>query len=201
MEQMMGREGELVLVNGQAAPRLEGHAGERERWRIIDACTSRYLALNLPDQDSSVVGRDQGRLAEPAALGDLVLAPGNRLDLLVDLREGSSELIARPVDRGGMMGGMMGRGRARAIGAVARGCRGSSRSSRDPSGSRPARSASSRGRPAPVDHLRDGHGWDDGAQWPDHGACPVEDFGGKTVYHCHILDHEDLVMMATVLAR
>jgi FtsP/CotA-like multicopper oxidase with cupredoxin domain len=28
-----------------------------------------------------------------------------------------------------------------------------------------------------------------------------EDFGGKTVYHCHILDHEDRGMMGTVLAR
>jgi FtsP/CotA-like multicopper oxidase with cupredoxin domain len=24
---------------------------------------------------------------------------------------------------------------------------------------------------------------------------PFRDFGGKTVYHCHILDHEDLGMM------
>jgi FtsP/CotA-like multicopper oxidase with cupredoxin domain len=200
MEQMMGREGELVLVNGQAAPRLEGHAGERERWRIINACTSRYLALNLPDQDSSVVGRDQGRLAEPAALGDLVLAPGNRLDLLVDLREGSSELIARPVDRGGMMGGMMGRGRARAIGAVARGCRGSSRSSRDPAaaGLRDLRRAEVVRRRSITYEMGMGGMMGRSGQIT---ACPVEDFGGKTVYHCHILDHEDLVMMATVLAR
>lgn len=28
-----------------------------------------------------------------------------------------------------------------------------------------------------------------------------EDFGGKTVYHCRILDHEDRGMMATVLAE
>ena len=28
-----------------------------------------------------------------------------------------------------------------------------------------------------------------------------EDFGGRTVYHCHILDHEDLGMMGTVLAE
>jgi FtsP/CotA-like multicopper oxidase with cupredoxin domain len=27
---------------------------------------------------------------------------------------------------------------------------------------------------------------------------PFEDFGGKTVFHCHILDHEDLGMMANV---
>ena len=33
-EQMMGREGEVLLVNGQVAPVLEGRPGERERWRV-----------------------------------------------------------------------------------------------------------------------------------------------------------------------
>jgi FtsP/CotA-like multicopper oxidase with cupredoxin domain len=28
-----------------------------------------------------------------------------------------------------------------------------------------------------------------------------DDFGGRTVYHCHILDHEDRGMMGTVRAR
>jgi FtsP/CotA-like multicopper oxidase with cupredoxin domain len=28
-----------------------------------------------------------------------------------------------------------------------------------------------------------------------------EQFGGRTVYHCHILDHEDAGMMAVVEAR
>ena len=27
------------------------------------------------------------------------------------------------------------------------------------------------------------------------------DFGGRTVYHCHILDHEDLGMMGTIVAE
>jgi FtsP/CotA-like multicopper oxidase with cupredoxin domain len=29
---------------------------------------------------------------------------------------------------------------------------------------------------------------------------PVRDFGGRTVYHCHVLDHEDLGMMGVVEA-
>ncbi|WP_412459501.1 multicopper oxidase domain-containing protein [Corynebacterium appendicis] len=28
-----------------------------------------------------------------------------------------------------------------------------------------------------------------------------DDIVGRTVYHCHILDHEDLGMMGTILAR
>jgi FtsP/CotA-like multicopper oxidase with cupredoxin domain len=27
---------------------------------------------------------------------------------------------------------------------------------------------------------------------------PINDFDGKTVYHCHILDHEDLGMMGVI---
>jgi FtsP/CotA-like multicopper oxidase with cupredoxin domain len=38
MEQMLGREGALVLVNGQVNPRLSASPGERERWRIVNSC-------------------------------------------------------------------------------------------------------------------------------------------------------------------
>ncbi|HSP60460.1 MAG TPA: multicopper oxidase family protein, partial [Ornithinimicrobium sp.] len=111
-ERMMGREGELVLVDGQVGPLLSGRAGERERWRVVNACSSRFLSLRLGGEgtDVQVLGRDVGRLVAPVALEEVVLAPGNRLDLLVDLAEGRAELVAVPVDRGQMMGGMMGGG-------------------------------------------------------------------------------------------
>ncbi|HEU4512850.1 MAG TPA: multicopper oxidase family protein [Nocardioidaceae bacterium] len=281
MEQMMGREGELVLLNGQTTPRLEGRAGERERWRIVNACTSRYLALDLPGQESRVVGRDVGRLAQDVALGDVVLAPGNRLDLVVDLTEGRNELVVRPVDRGGMMGGMMGgggpsfgedgpvtlarvevsSGDARARGGIPRAP--SLRDLREVEvgerrsitfqmgmggmmggGGGPmsfsfdglefdADRIDQRvrlgtveewtiGNDSPLDHPFHLHVWPmqllevDGQEvseplWLDVVNVPARsqvkvrvafaDFGGKTVYHCHILDHEDRGMMGTVLAR
>lgn len=40
-EVMTGREGELVLVNGLLFPVLTAHPGERERWRIVNACVFR----------------------------------------------------------------------------------------------------------------------------------------------------------------
>ncbi|GAB2453936.1 multicopper oxidase family protein [Nocardioides hungaricus] len=279
MEQMMGREGELVLVNGAAKPDLKGRSGERERWRIINACTARYLALRLPEQRARVVGRDVGRLPRDTALEDVVLAPGNRLDLVVDLSEGGSELTAMPVDRGGMIGQMMGGGpRPVGGGAVTL-----ARLSVSPSGNRavggippgPAvrdlRDADVDGRrsiifqmgmggmmgggegpmsftfdgeefdadridqqvgmgtveewtignDSPMDHPFHLHVWPmqllevDGRElsepvWLDVVNVPArsqvkvrvafEDFGGRTVYHCHILDHEDRGMMGTVLA-
>uniref|UniRef100_UPI0035D77408 multicopper oxidase domain-containing protein n=1 Tax=Janibacter limosus TaxID=53458 RepID=UPI0035D77408 len=47
--------------------------------------------------------------------------------------------------------------------------------------------------------------WQDVVNVPAFGEVKVliafEDFPGKTVYHCHILDHEDRGMMGTVEAR
>jgi FtsP/CotA-like multicopper oxidase with cupredoxin domain len=281
MEQMMGREGDLVLVNGRTEPGLEGRAGDCERWRIVNACTSRYLALRLSGQSSRVVGRDVGRLATSVGLEDVVLAPGNRLDLVVDLTEGSSELTARPVDRGGMMGPMMGGGGPRPGGggpatlARLRVSAGSSSSTTElpaAPGRRDLREADvdgqrsitfrmgmagmmgggggpmsftfdgrefdadridqqvrlgtveewTIGNDSPMDHPFHLHVWPmqlvevDGQQlpgpvWLDVVNVPArsqvkvriafEDFGGRTVYHCHILDHEDRGMMGTVVAR
>lgn len=281
MEQMMGREGELLLLNGQSAPHLAGRSGERERWRIVNACTSRYLALDLSGQRPRVLGRDVGRLAKDVALEDVVLAPGNRLDLVVDMREGSSELVAHPVDRGGMMGGMMGgggpsvgeggpvtlarvevgSGEARDEGGIPatpslRDLRGAEVDQRrsitfqmgmggmmDGGGGPMTFAFDGRefdvdridqqvrlgtveewtiGNDSPMDHPFHLHVWPmqllevDGHEvseplWLDVVNVPArsrvkvrvafEDFGGKTVYHCHILDHEDRGMMATVLAQ
>ena len=50
MARMRGREGDLVLINGQLAPTLEAHPGERERWRIVNGCTARYLRVRLDRQ-------------------------------------------------------------------------------------------------------------------------------------------------------
>ncbi|MCG2800374.1 MAG: multicopper oxidase family protein [Cellulomonas sp.] len=281
MEQMMGREGELVLLNGQRAPRLQGRSGERERWRIVNACTSRYLALDLSGQEPRVVGRDVGRLARDGALGDVVLAPGNRLDLVVDLAQGSSELLAQPVDRGGMMGGMMGGGGPSfggggpvTLARVEVGSGGGPGRGGIPAGPslRDLRDAEvdqrrsitfqmgmggmmgggggpmsftfdgqefdadridqqvrlgtveewTIGNDSPLDHPFHLHVWPmqllevNGQEvaeplWLDVVNVPArsrvkvrvafEDFGGKTVYHCHILDHEDRGMMGTVLAQ
>lgn len=107
MEQMLGREGELVLVNGQLNPRLTARPGERERWRILNACVSRYLHLRLDGQRVQLLGVDFGRLGAPETVDAIVLAPGNRADLLVTMVEGTAELETLSYDRGGP-GGMMG---------------------------------------------------------------------------------------------
>ena len=102
MQRQQGREGDLVLVNGQRQPQLTSPPGGRERWRLINACTSRYLRLRLDGQNLTVLGIDLPTAA-PAPAAEVLLAPGNRADLLVTTRAGVSTLTALPVDRGAAM--------------------------------------------------------------------------------------------------
>ncbi|TFD55819.1 multicopper oxidase family protein [Cryobacterium frigoriphilum] len=106
MEKMSGREGDLVLVNGQLTPSMTARPGERERWRIVNACVSRYLRLRLDGQQLSLLGIDSGRFEAAHDVDEVVLAPGNRADLLVTGTAGTSVLRAHTYDRG-MSGGMM----------------------------------------------------------------------------------------------
>ncbi|WP_010202089.1 multicopper oxidase family protein [Salinibacterium sp. PAMC 21357] len=108
MDEMTGREGDLVLVNGQLTPDLTARPGERERWRIVNASVSRYLRLRLDGQQLTLLGIDSGRYESPQEVDELLLAPGNRADLLVTGSAGTATLRAVPYDRGsadGMMGG------------------------------------------------------------------------------------------------
>ncbi len=109
-EVMMGREGSLLLVNGQLQPRLAARPGERERWRVINACTSRFLRFAVPGQQVQLLGMDSGHSPSPVGVEDLLLAPGNRADLLVTAQAGTSELRTLGHDRGSAMGPMMGGG-------------------------------------------------------------------------------------------
>ncbi|EYR62492.1 copper oxidase [Actinotalea ferrariae CF5-4] len=106
-ERMMGREGDLVLVNGQVEPVITSRPGELERWRVVNASTSRYLRLALPGQQLQLLGTDSGQEATPRDVDDVVLAPGNRADLLVRMQGGAAQLHTLGYDRGGRMMGMM----------------------------------------------------------------------------------------------
>jgi len=109
MAKMMGREGEWVLVNGQLQPTIASVPGTSERWRIVNACVSRVLALTLEAHQLTQIAVDGGSLPRARSLNRIVLAPGNRADVIVrPTSQGNYRLIAEPYDRGsaGMMGSM-----------------------------------------------------------------------------------------------
>lgn len=276
-EVMMGREGTSILVNGQLLPTISAATGERERWRVVNACTSRYLRLAIPGQRVELLGVDSGHEPLPRSVEDVLLAPGNRADLLVTMTTaGSDELLTLGHDRAGGMMTMMGAAdlsgpatlatlavregsgwagpaqvpsrvvdpdlRDRAVDAVreisftmsmqammggAAGAMGFDGKSFDADRTdqrveagaveswtirnptpldhpfhlhvRPMQVVETDGRPVAVPT------WRDVVDVPAQGEVRVlVDFSrhpGRSVYHCHVLDHEDAGMMATVEAR
>ncbi len=283
MDRVIGREGTLVLVNGQTSPQMTATPSTRERWRIVNACTSRYLRLRLDGQQLQLLGMDSGRFPGPRDVQEVLLTPGNRADLLVTTRSGTSVLRTLPVDRGtadAMMGAMMGGNRSTpsATDLLTLEVTGTNkeRAAPAPVPRQPA-SRDLRSEPvtahrelifamgmgmgmgggagmmsftidgkafdptrvdtivqagaieewtltntSPMDHPIHLHVWpmqlidqsgpnDDVPFWQDifnvparssiKVRIPFEDFTGKTVYHCHILDHEDGGMMGTIEVR
>jgi FtsP/CotA-like multicopper oxidase with cupredoxin domain len=265
MEQMAGREGSVVMVNGSPFPEIGAVAGQLERWRILNASPSRFYRLDLKGHQLWPVGVDGGRVEKAQATDSLDLVPGERVEVLVQpTAPGTYVLGTSAVDRGSVGMGM-GRGRQSQSGAaslarlVVAGER--APAARIPelmaridnlAGARVDRTreltfsmqgmafridgrefdpsrvdiraalgaleewtvrnsstmdhpfhlhvwpfqvvAQSKGTPSP--------GWKDVVNVPAGGWVRMrvrfDDFTGKSVYHCHILDHEDMGMMGTI---
>ncbi|HET9992047.1 MAG TPA: multicopper oxidase family protein, partial [Kofleriaceae bacterium] len=78
-----GREGQALLINGRVAPELEIAAGQTERWRIVNACSARYVRLSLGGRPFRVIGADGGLRDSAVAVTETLLTPGDRVELAV----------------------------------------------------------------------------------------------------------------------
>jgi FtsP/CotA-like multicopper oxidase with cupredoxin domain len=85
LDLMVGRQGNVLLVNGEPQPRLEAPAGARERWRLLNTANGTFFNVALPGRRLRVIGWDGGLLAEPYEVESLVIAPGERYDVAVEL--------------------------------------------------------------------------------------------------------------------
>lgn len=106
MDLMMGREGDYILVNGELQPQGETKDKALERWRIVNACVSRYLSLQVVGAVATLLGIDGRKLDESEDFGTRVLAPGNRADVLVSVNSSKVSLVYNTVPHpdAGMMG-------------------------------------------------------------------------------------------------
>lgn len=86
MDKMMGREGGQVLVNGHITPQFSSVKYGRERLHIVNACTSRYMVLHIDHADVQLLGMDSGRYGQPKSVKEVMIAPGNRADILMTLK-------------------------------------------------------------------------------------------------------------------
>jgi FtsP/CotA-like multicopper oxidase with cupredoxin domain len=97
-----GKEGNIVMVNGQVNPVLPIKPGQVQRWRIVNASTARFYKLSLDDHTMYLVGTDGGLLDKPYPLSEILLAPGERVDVLIkaDRSSGDYKLRSLPYNRG-----------------------------------------------------------------------------------------------------
>ena len=108
MSLMMGREGEIITVNGRVNPNLDLPEGGLLRLRILNASPSRFYRLALEEHKLYQIATDGNSLNEPLEVDELLLTPGQRVDVLVkgNKESGQYRLLNLPYERGGM--GMMG---------------------------------------------------------------------------------------------
>ena len=279
MSLMMGREGDVIAVNGNINPSFSLPANGLLRLRILNASPSRFYRLALENHSFYLIATDGNRLSKPIEVRELLLTPGQRADVLIrgDQESGKYRLLNLPYDRGSM--GMMAGGMMHRRGMM-------SRNDRDvpivlatvnyqspvESLALPTKIASISALPEPqtvrrfelnhgmspavgmaflingepyrsdlihiqvklnavedweitnrgvMDHpfhihvnsfqviSRNGQPESSFPTWRDtvlvrrgetvRIRIPFHDFAGKTVYHCHILDHEDLGMMGNLM--
>jgi FtsP/CotA-like multicopper oxidase with cupredoxin domain len=95
---VFGREGTHVLLNGRKQPSLLVRSGAPQRWRIVNAAKSRYFNLDLGGLTFRQIGGDGGLQEYASDRDTLMLAPGERADVLVTPRLAPGEtLVLRSV--------------------------------------------------------------------------------------------------------
>ena len=85
--------GDTLLVNGTVGPYLEVRT-ERVRLRLLNGSNARVFDFGFADDRRfALVGTDGGLLAQPYATSRVRLSPGERAEIVVDLRAGERTVL------------------------------------------------------------------------------------------------------------
>ncbi|KEF40663.1 MAG: multicopper oxidase [Cyanobium sp. CACIAM 14] len=103
---MLGREGPLLTVNGTINPELPVASGGLLRLRLLNASNARIYRLALEGHPLVLIATDGRAIGTPEPLEELLLAPGERADVLVQGNQspGTYRLLTLPYRRSGHMG-------------------------------------------------------------------------------------------------
>ncbi len=83
MDEMNGREGDVLFVNDQIMPTIDIRKGETQRWRIINASGARIYRLALEGHTFWHIGSDGGLFEKPVEKQEIILSNGERAEILV----------------------------------------------------------------------------------------------------------------------
>ena len=98
MTNMQGRHGNTTLVNGtpNAVARVPGRL---VRLRFVNGSNARIFDLSFDDQRSfHWIGTEGGLLEAPVDVRSLTLAPGERVEILVDFSDGQAVALETAPD-------------------------------------------------------------------------------------------------------
>jgi spore coat protein A len=85
--------GDARLVNGKLFPFLEV-VPRKYRFRVLNASNGRFYRLSLSNKQTfHQIGTDQGLLAAPVPVQKIAIAPGERLDLIIDFKDAAGSKI------------------------------------------------------------------------------------------------------------
>ena len=79
--------GETLVVNGTIAPTLQVVQAGLVRLRILNACNANFLNLSMATGPLNIIASDGGFLASTVQTDILNMAPGERYEILVDMRK------------------------------------------------------------------------------------------------------------------
>ncbi|MEM6384169.1 MAG: multicopper oxidase domain-containing protein [Pseudomonadota bacterium] len=100
-----GFQGETLVVNGAIAPVMQAVPDGLVRLRILNACNARFLQLSMESGPLFVIASDGGFLASTVETASIVMSPGERYEILVDM--GAAQSNALVVDLDGGNGGFL----------------------------------------------------------------------------------------------
>ena len=91
----------FLAINGQRRPTIDMRPGEVQRWRLVGAQYQNDMLLELDQHQLNVIAYDGIQLGSLQELKQLLIAPGQRADVLVQAGSpGTYELNAMPFDQG-----------------------------------------------------------------------------------------------------
>ena len=94
-----GFQGDTLVVNGAVAPVVQPVPAGLIRLRILNACNARFLELSLKTGVLTVIASDGGFLASAVEAESILMSPGERYEVLVDM--GAAESNALQVNLAG----------------------------------------------------------------------------------------------------
>lgn len=96
-----GFEGDTLVVNGAIAPVAHSVPTGLVRLRILNACNARFLELSMATGPLTVIASDGGFLASAVEAESILMSPGERYEVLVDMNSVESNALNVSLDGGG----------------------------------------------------------------------------------------------------